>query len=382
SASDFTRLEPTASNGSFAGRNDQYNNFSLDGAIFNNPFGLDAATPGGQTEAQPISIDAIDQITVATAPYDVTQAGFTGASGNAVTKSGTNQFHGTAYGFYRNENFTGGKVRGEDVVKPKLEQNQYGVSLGGPIVKNKLFFFANFEKDERDDLGTNGWVPNTGSGAINESRVLESDLIVVRDALQALDIGQGNFYNPGRYEGFTYAANSTKGIFKLDWNVNEKNRVAFIYNFLNASKEKPAHPTALGFRGPNATTLQFENAGYEINNNISSFQVELNSTISDNVANKLQFGYTFFDDFRNPLSSPAPTVTITKDGSNYIIGGHEPFSINNRLEQKVWQLTNNMNIFSGDHTFTVGFSYEKFLFDNSFNLGVYGAQGVFFPTIS
>ncbi len=382
SASDFTRLEPTASNGSFGGRNDQFNNFSLDGAIFNNPFGLDAATPGGQTEAQPISIDAIDQITVATAPYDVTQAGFTGASVNAVTKSGTNQFHGTAYGFYRNENFTGGKVRGEDVVKPKLEQNQYGVSLGGPIVKNKLFFFANFEKDERNDLGTNGWIPNTGSGAINESRVLESDLIIVRDALRALDIGQGNFYNPGRYEGFTYAANSTKGIFKLDWNVNDKNRVAFIYNFLSASKEKPAHPTALGFRGPNATTLQFENAGYEINNNISSFQVELNSTISDNVANKLQFGYTFFDDFRNPLSTPAPTVTITQDGSNYIIAGHEPFSINNRLEQKVWQLTNNMNYFSGDHTFTIGFSYEKFLFDNSFNLGVYGAQGVFFPTIS
>ncbi len=374
STNDFTRLEPTASNGSFGGRNDQYNNFSLDGAIFNNPFGLDAAQPGGQTEATPISIDAIDQITVETAPYDVTQAGFTGASVNAVTKSGTNQFTGTVYGFFRNEDLTGGSVRGEDVVKPKLEQNQYGVSIGGPIVKNKLFFFANFEADERTDLGTNGWIPNTGSGAINESRVLESDLMTVRDAL--LGIG----YDAGRYEGFTYAATSTKGILKLDWNINDKNRMALIYNFLSADKEKPAHPTALGFRGPNATTLQFENAGYEINNNINSVQLEVNSTVTDNVANKFQFGYTFFDDFRNPLSGPAPTVTITQDGSNYIIAGHEPFSINNRLEQKVIQFTNNLNYFSGSHTYTIGFSFEKFLFDNSFNLGVYGAQGVFFPT--
>lgn len=117
STNDFTRLEPTASNGSFGGRNDQYNNFSLDGAIFNNPFGLDAAQPGGQANATPISIDAIDQIQVSTAPYDVTQSGFTGASVNAVTKSGTNEFYGTVYGFFRNDDLTGGKINGDDVFK-------------------------------------------------------------------------------------------------------------------------------------------------------------------------------------------------------------------------------------------------------------------------
>lgn len=123
SASDFTRLEPTASNGSFGGRNDQFNNFSLDGSIFNNPFGLDAATPGGETNAQPISLDAIEQISVSVAPYDVTQSGFTGASVDAVTKSGTNEFRGTVYGFYRNEDLTGGKINGQDVFKPSLSQN-------------------------------------------------------------------------------------------------------------------------------------------------------------------------------------------------------------------------------------------------------------------
>ena len=367
SAQDFTRLEPTASGNSFGGRNDQFNNFSLDGAIFNNPFGLDAPTPGGQTDAQPISLDAIDQIQISTAPYDVTQSGFTGATVNAVTKSGTNEFHGTVYGFTRNENLTGGKIRGEDVVKPDLKQNQYGVSIGGPIIKDKLFFFANFEKDERDDLGSNGWIPNTGSGAINETRVFESDLLAVQSALGTLG------YDTGAYEGFTYGSESTKGIFKLDWNINDKNRLAIIYNFLNASKEKPAHPTAIGVRGPSFSTLQFQNSGYEINNKLNSIQVELNSTLSDEVTNKLQVGYTHFDDFRNPLSTPAPSIIIQDGaGSNYIIAGHEPFSIHNRLDQKVFQLTNNMNIFKGNHTYTVGFAFEKFQFDNSFNLGYYG----------
>lgn len=223
-------------------------------------------------------------------------------------------------------------------------------------------------------------MPNTGSGALNESRVLESDLQLVSSILSQVNIDNGQTYNPGAYEGFTYDANSTKGLFKLDWNINENHRLAFVYNFLTASKEKPAHPTALGFRGPNATTLQFENAGYQINNNINSFLVELISTFNEETSNKLQVGYTHFDDFRSPLSSPAPSITILNGGSNYIIAGHEPFSINNRLDQKVLQITNNMSFFKGDHTYTVGFSFEKFMFDNSFNLGAFGAQGVFFPS--
>ena len=238
SASDFTRLEPTASNGSFGGRNDQYNNFSLDGAIFNNPFGLDAATPGGQTNAQPVSLDAIDQIQVSTAPYDVTQSGFTGASVNAVTKSGSNEFKGTVYGFYRNEDMTGSKIKGEDIFVPSLTQEQTGFSIGGPIIKNKLFFFANYEEDKRDDLGQS-WLPNRGTGAINESVVLESDLLAVQGALSALG------YDSGAYEGFIHQSQSSKGIFKLDWNVNDNNQLAVIYNWLDASKDKPAHPSAL-----------------------------------------------------------------------------------------------------------------------------------------
>lgn len=367
SAEDFTRLEPTASGGSFGGRNDQYNNYSLNGAIFNNPFGLDAATPGGQTDSQPISIDAIDQIQVATAPYDVTLSGFTGASVNAVTKSGSNEFHGTAYGYYRNQDLTGKKVNGEKIFVPSLNQAQYGASIGGPIIKNKLFFFGNYEESKRSDLGSSV-VANNGDATIgvNESRVLETDLIHVSNALKSLG------YDTGAYQGFTHNTNSRKGIVKLDWNINDNNKLAVIYNFLDASKDKPAHPTAINRRGPDANTLQFANSGYQINNKLDSFLVELNSKISESVSNKLQAGYTHFNDFRNPFSAPAPVITITKGGSPYIIAGHEPFSINNKLDQKVIQVTDNLNYIVGKHNITFGGSFEKFQFKNSFNLKGYG----------
>jgi outer membrane receptor protein involved in Fe transport len=389
SAEDFTRLEPTASGGSFGGRNDQYNNYSLNGAVFNNPFGLDAATPGGQTNAQPISLDAIDQIQVATAPYDVTLSGFTGASVNAVTKSGSNEFHGTAYGYFRNENMTGDKVRGESIFVPSLEQTQAGFSIGGPIIKDKLFFFANYEIDKRSDLGSS-FIANNGDGVtgVNESRVLESDLISVYNALTNLKDASGNNfgYNPGAYQGFIHNSNSNKGIIKIDWNINDNNKLAVIYNFLDASKDKPAHPTALGFRGPSASILQFQNAGYQINNELSSFLVELNSKINEEISNKLQAGYTAFNDYRNPFSTPAPIINI-KDGAgaNYIIAGHEPFSINNTLDQKVFQITDNLSYVVGNHSFTFGGSFEKFAFKNSFNLTGYenfgnpnGYAGLFF----
>jgi hypothetical protein len=220
SADDFTRLEPSASGGSFGGRNDQYNSYSLNGAVFNNPFGLDAATPGGQTGSQPISLDAIDQIQVATAPYDVTLSGFTGASVNAVTKSGTNEFHGTAYAFFRNQDLTGSKIKGQNIFVPSLEQTQAGFSIGGPIIKNKLFFFANYEIDKRSDLGSN-FVANNGDGKtdVNESRVLETDLVNVSNALSNLG------YNTGAYQGFKHNSNSNKGIVKLDWNINDDNKL-------------------------------------------------------------------------------------------------------------------------------------------------------------
>lgn len=372
SADDYLRLTPSASptyNGlSFAGRNGQYNNFSLDGAVFNNPFGLDAPTPGGQANAQPISLDAIDQIQVNLAPYDVTQAGFTGAGINTVTKSGSNKTTGTVYGFFRNQGLTGKKIDGTKQTVPELKQLQVGAALGGPIMKNKLFYFISLETEQRTDEASAFRARNaSNAGLPTTSRVLEQDLIDVSNILRT----RFN-YETGPYQGFTLDQTNYKWLAKLDWNINTVHKLSFTYNGLDASKEKPAHPSAIGRRGPDYTTLQFRNSGYEIVNKLNSFSTELKSNWKGNYANKLRLVYTKFKDKRNPFSAPFPVVNISKYGTRYIIAGHEPFSIFNRLNQDAFQAVNDFTIYKKNHTITAGISYESFKFGNSFNLVGYG----------
>ena len=373
SADDYLRLAPSASatyNGmSFAGRNGQYNNFSLDGAVFNNPFGLDAPTPGGQTNAQPISLDAIEQIQVNLAPYDVTQAGFTGAGINTVTKSGSNRFSGTAYIFYRNESLTGKKVNKNKLVVPDLSQLQAGFAMGGALKKNKLFYFLSFETEQRKDEATSYVAQNSGNaGNTNTSRVLESDLQAVSNILKTrFD------YDTGPYQGYTHDQTNYKWLAKLDWNISNVHKLSFTYNGLDAKKDKPAHPSAIRRRGPDFVTLQFRNSGYEIVNKLNSFGAELKSNFGSNSANKMRVVYTTFRDKRNPFSAPFPVLNITKDNTMYIVAGHEPFSINNRLDQDAFQVTNDFNLYTKNHSFTFGASFESFKFGNSFNLTGYGA---------
>ena len=374
SSADLTRMNPmSAEGGSFAGRNDQFNNYSLDGSIFNNPFGLDAATPGGQTDAQPVSLDAIEQINVSIAPYDVTQSGFTGASINAVTKSGTNNISGTAFAYYSNKNFVGGKIDGNEIFKGDPSQLQAGISIGGPIVKNKIFFFANVEREARSDLGS--YWTTAGNGSINESRVSAADMELVSSLLKSR-----YGYETGAYENYSHDANNTKGLLKLDFNLSKQHKLTTTYNFLDAFKDKPAHPSAIGRRGPDFQTLQFENSGYRINNAIQSGKIELKSFIGENMSNNLQVGYTHFEDSRDPFSTPFPVLNIGKNGIRYIVAGHEPFSVNNRLDQKVYQFKNDFSLYSGNHSFLIGASFERFEFDNSFNLTSYGFR-VFGPDV-
>lgn len=376
SADDYLRLAPSASanyNGmSFAGRNGQYNNFSLDGAVFNNPFGLDAPTPGGQTGAQPISLDAIEQIQVNIAPYDVTQAGFTGAGVNTVTKSGSNKYSGTAYVFYRNQDLTGKKVNKNKLVVPDLSQLQAGFAIGGAIKKNKLFYFLSFETEQRKDEASSYVARNSGNANnTNTSRVLESDLQAVSSILKSeFD------YDTGPYQGFTHDQTNYKWLAKLDWNISDIHKLSFTYNGLDAKKEKPAHPSAIFRRGPDYTTLQFRNSGYEITNKLNSFGAELKSNFSGNAANKLRVVYSIFRDNRNPFSAPFPVLNLFKSGAMYIAAGEEPFSINNVLDQDAFQVTNDFNLYKKNHSFTFGASFESFKFGNSFNLQGYG-NGVF-----
>lgn len=372
SADDYLRLTPSASptyNGiSFAGRNGQYNNFSLDGAVFNNPFGLDAPAPGGQTNAQPISLDAIDQIQINIAPYDVTQSGFTGAGVNTVTKSGSNKFSGTVYAFYRNDALSGNKVDGQKLTVPTLNHFQAGFSLGGAIKKNKLFYFINFESEQRkDEVSAYVARNDANAGDVTTSRVLEDDLIAVSALLK-----DRYGYETGPYQHYDLSRSNYKWLGKLDWVISDKHALSFTYNGLDASQEKPAHPNAINRRGPDAITLQFRNSGYKMINKLHSFGLELKSNFNDTYANKFRAVFTTFRDKRDPFSAPFPVLNITKYNVPYIVAGYEPFSINNRLNQDALQLTDNFNIILPKHTLTIGASYEQFKFGNSFNLTGFG----------
>jgi len=382
SQEDFTRLTPQASGLSFGGRNTLYNNFSLDGSIFNNSFGLDSPTPGGQTNSQPVSLDAIEQIQVSLAPYDVRQGGFTGAGINAVTKSGTNEFRGTAYTYFRNENLIGKKVEGATIENPSLKFNQTGFALGGPIIQNKLFFFANAELTRQTDPGQT-FRPATNateaaaaqSGSLNGvSSVLQSDLDLVRQRLQALG------YDPGAYQGFNYRTQSDKILAKLDWNISPTNTFSIRYNYLKSFREQGPHPIAIApsSRVPGVNVLQFANSGYTINNNLNSVVAELNSTFGGGkFSNKAQASFSAFRDKRDLPNQPFfPQIDITRNGSEngvtYTTVGTEQFSANNVLNQNVLQLTDNLSYFAGAHIITGGINYERFNFVNGFNLQRYG----------
>ena len=372
STRDLTRLDPRSDgNFSFAGRNWLYNNVTLDGSYFNNPFGLDDPAPGGQAGAEPVPYDAIEQVQVSLAPFDVREGGFTGASINQVTKSGTNELKATLYTFYRDENLIGNTVRGNAVVaNPELAFNQVGFSAGGPIIRDRLFFFVNGERSRRDDPGTHFTPDTDGTIAFGETRVRASDLAVISDRLaEAYD------YETGAFDGYIHETNNDKLLVKLGWILNANNDLQFRWNYLDASRDLPVNPAAISFagtgRGPNESSLPFQNAGYRVNNKLNSFALELNSR-STRFANRFFASYNRFRDFREPFSEPFPTVEIAEGGITYTTAGHEPFSIHNNLDQDVLQLTNNVTSFLGRHVVTAGANFEYFSFFNSFNLFRHG----------
>ena len=368
SQQDLTRTTPQSDGNSFGGRNNLYNNFSLDGSIFNNSFGLDYATPGGQSDAQPVSLDAIEQIQVSLAPFDVREGGFTGAGINAVTKSGTNQIKATAYTYFRNQGMIGDKIKGVDAPNVDFSTNQTGLSIGGPIIKNKLFFFVNAELERATQLA-HGFVADNGenTGQPNVTTVKEADIKAVHDHLLS-EWG----YEAGAYQGYNHKKSNDKLLLKLNYNISKNHKLVARYNMLNAWKDILPHPEAIIGRGPTSYRLPFENESYTIYNKIHSFVGELNSTFSNTISNKLLVGYTIFDDHRQPKSAQFPVIDIADNNGNLAISaGSEMFSTNNILKQNVLQFTDNVTIYKNKHTITAGVNFEKFHFENSFNLFYY-----------
>lgn len=366
SINDFTRLAPQSNGQSFAGQDSRLNNITVDGSYFNNSFGLGSGSnPGGRTGVSPISLDAIEQISVNVAPYDVRQGNFTGAGVNTVTRSGTNEVSGSAYYFFRNNNNVGTQA-GENTFNPgDFNYSQIGFRVGGPIIKDKLFFFASFEDEAETRPGTT-WRANNGNEPIegNVTRVLASDL----DQLSTFLRDRFN-YETGPYQDYDNETVGTKFLVKFDYNINDKNKLSLRYNHLDSSTDVLlSGSSSLGFGNRNfrPEALNFQNSNYSINENIRSVVAELNTRISNNISNNLIVGYTFQDESRGSRGTFFPMVDILNNGATYTTFGFEPFTPNNELRYKTFQVQNNLQIFAGKHTITAGFSYENYQSENVF----------------
>ena len=376
---DYVRLTPQlGNNNGFGGRSGAFNNITIDGAVFNNSFGL-ANTVGGQANAQPISLDAVDQIAVSIAPYDVREGSFTGAGVNVVTRSGTNEFSGSAYYFARNQSFIGKKVGDTENKVSSFNLGNYGFRLGGPIIKNKLFFFINAESERRNDPPTPNFIPRRSdspqpAGDNNFSAAQVADLEGLGTFLQT----KFN-YSPGAFENYQLAQNSDKATAKIDWNITNNHKLSVKYNYLKSYRDvNPSNSGALANgRNPSNTNIPFLGAFYRINNNLNSAIAELNSSFGVKFANKFQVGYTAFRDEREAKTSLFPLVDIGNGNTDRLeqltAFGYEPFTANNILNTNVFQISNNFDIYLGKHTLTLGTYNEFYKFQNGFAPNYYGA---------
>ncbi|WP_158557066.1 TonB-dependent receptor [Mucilaginibacter conchicola] len=388
SLGDLTRTTPQASGFSFGGRDARANNLQVDGANLNNNFGLDNnPTPGGGIS--PISLDAISEVSVNLAPYDVRQSGFTGAGIFAVTKSGTNTFHGSAYTTYQNQSYFGTNVGNTDISSQIVNSNNkiYGMTLGGPIIKNKLFFFVNGEYEKGAKPGIT-FIPKGGSGAGRETTTPVADMKTFADKLQSLG------YDPGAYDNFpNFPSKDHKILAKLDWNIDDVNKLTAKYSELKVEGDIssvngssiPTNPSfsvtgrsgtisRLPFNRFSNNSSAFNNSNYGFNHSVRTASLELNSNISSRMSNQLIATATKNRDTRFSLGGKFfPTIDIFDGaGNNYMSAGSDPFTMNNDVINNIYNITDNFTYYTGKHTLTAGVTYEYQKLQNQFMPGAAG----------
>lgn len=355
---DVARLNPqltTSSNGamSFAGTNNRYNSFMIDGAMNNDVFGLTAdGSNGGQAGAQPVSMETIEQIQINVAPFDVRQSGFTGGAINAITKSGTNKFHGSVYGFGNNQNLIGHHYPYSDGTgyAPKYQEQQeyqWGLTLGGPIIKDKLFFFFNFEDANKKYPNINGY-GQTGSRVLKE----EADDVLAK--IKAMAKKQGIDYT-GSYGNPDIYTKSRKYGAKIDWNINDFNKFSFRWSYVDAQQLNNVS---------GASSLNDDNYYYPFDSKTHSFTAELQSRISPKISNEARASYVRVRDER-AVSNPFPMISLQVTGGTVNIG-NERSSMANQLDQDIYTIEDNLTWYKGNHTFTFGTHNEFYKFANLF----------------
>ena len=366
---DITRLSPYGGNGmSFAGTDGRTANFTVDGANFNNNFGLSDRLPGG---GNPISIEAIEEMQVVIAPYDVRQTNFIGGGVNAITKSGTNTFKASAYVFHRNENLRGDAVKGQQIqgAREKDRNTTYGFTMGGPIIKNKLFFFVNAEMAKTPTIA-NRWRPSTDGVADPDnyiSRTTESDLKRVSDFVRS-EYG----YETGSYTNFPADESNSKLLARLDWNITNKHRLALRYNYtknlswISPNASSMDGGTRMSEARMSQASMSFANSMYSMDNLVHSFSFDLNSRLSDNLSNQFLATYSKLDDIRGTNSSEFPFIDILQDGQAYMSLGYELFTWNNGVHNNVLNIKDEMTYYLGNHKIVGGIAYEYKMADNAY----------------
>ena len=373
SITDVTRLSPYGGNGmSFAGSDGRTANFTVDGANFNNNFGLSENLPGG---GNPISIDAIEELQVVISPYDVRQTNFIGGGVNAITKSGTNTFKGTAYIYHRNENMRGNQVAGVEVAgaRDRDRNTTYGFTLGGPIIKNKLFFFVNAEYSQTPSVAVR-W------RAIGEGQKPDANKYLSYTTIEDMERVKEHVmdkygYDTGSFTDFPADQSNLKLLARLDWNINDANHLAVRYNYTNN----------IGWNGPNATSMDggtrsayartslysmaFANSMYSMNNLVHSVSLDLNSRLSDNLSNQFLATFSKLDDVRGTNSEEFPFIDIqdgTGTNTQYMSLGYELFTWNNAVHNTHISVKDDLVYYAGNHKVTMGVNYEYQMADNAY----------------
>jgi len=393
SMNDIMRLTPQGGNtgNGFAvgGGNYRQSYVTVDGAAFNNAFGIGSNLPAG---GSPISLDALDQISVSTTPFDVRQSGFTGGAINAVTKSGNNNFYASAYSYFNNVHLRGHKVGDYLLSRNQDHTSVYGLSIGGPIIKNKLFFFVNGEYEDNLSAGPSGYSGKpSASGSIDSDGWNLSTGTLHRPTTDQMNLMKDYLmktygYDPGRYEKYSIKTPAYRLMARLDWNINANNKVNFRFSRTHmknsnapSSSTSPMKNTSIypggngyssGINRTSNAALSFESSSYMQEQNFTSFATEWNSRLMDGAMNNtLRLTYSYQDEPRTYVGGAFPTVDILEQGAVYTSFGPDPFTAGNLRQVKTFVATDELTYTLGKHNLLAGIQFEQNKAVNGFMQG-------------